>query len=294
MSETIEPGAQFGRFIVDAKLGSGTTGTVYKAHSFEGNKTVAIKVLSPKLARDKTVLLLFDEEASVGLELSHPNIVQTLYVGRYDDLPYIVFEFVHGLSLGSMIRNGPLPQQHCLWILRQLGQALRQLRQKGIVHQDIKPDNILIDGHGNAKLTDLGFARVAKGRLNWDGVAAGTVLYMSPEQALGRGDVDWRADIYALGATLYHAATGSPPFYASNEEDLMRMQVYERPQPAQVRNPKLSSPFASILDRMLEKKRELRFQNPEELLLLLRLLDIAPTSPFVAGSQTAQMAGSRL
>jgi serine/threonine protein kinase len=181
-----------------------------------------------------------------------------------------------------------------LWILRQLGQALRQLRQKGIVHQDIKPDNILIDGHGNAKLTDLGFARVAKGRLNWDGVAAGTVLYMSPEQALGRGDVDWRADIYALGATLYHAATGSPPFYASNEEDLMRMQVYERPQPAQVRNPKLSSPFASILDRMLEKKRELRFQNPEELLLLLRLLDIAPTSPFVAGSQTAQMAGSRL
>jgi len=289
MRETIEPGAQFGRFIVDGKLGSGTTGTVYKAHSIEGHKTVAIKVLSPKLAQDKTVLLLFDEEASVGLELSHPNIVQTIYVGRYDGLPYIVFEFVHGLSLGSMIQNGPLPQQHCLWILRQLGQGLRQLRQKGIVHQDIKPDNILIDGHGNAKLTDLGFARVVRGRLDWGGVAAGTVLYMSPEQALGRRDVDWRADIYSLGATIYHAATGSPPFYAENEEKLMRMQVHERAQSAQARNPKLSAPFASILDRMLEKSRDLRFQNPEELLLMLRMLDIAPTSPFVAGSEAPQV-----
>lgn len=286
MSAEIEPGTKFGRFVVDARLGSGTTGTVYRAHTLEGNKSVAVKVLDPELAKDKTVLLLFDEEAKVGLQLSHPNIVQTIYVGRHNELPFIVFEFVHGLSLGSMIRNGPLPQQHCLWILRQLGQALRELRRKGIVHQDIKPDNILIDGHGNAKLTDLGFARMSKGKVNWAGVAAGTALYMSPEQALGRKDVDGRADLYSLGATIYHAATGGPPFYSENEDELLRMHVNQRAESALVRNPKLHPDFAAILARMLEKDPQWRFKHPEELLLALRLLDIAPTSPFVAGSDT--------
>ncbi|MGD0092727.1 MAG: serine/threonine-protein kinase [Planctomycetota bacterium] len=286
MGATIEPGTKFGRFIVEAKLGSGTTGTVYRARSVEGNKTVAIKVLAQEIAKDKTVLLLFEEEAKVGLQLSHPNIVQTFYVGHHNDLPYIVFEFVHGLSLASMILKGPLPQQHCLWILRQLAQALRQLRQKGIVHQDIKPDNILIDGHGNAKLTDLGFARMVKGKLNWDGVAAGTVLYMSPEQALGRRDVDGRADLYSLGATIYHAATGLPPFVSENEEELMRMHVYRKAEPAQMHIPELDPAFSDILAKMLEKEPALRFQNPEELLLALRMLNIAATSPFVEGSVT--------
>ncbi|MCY3022513.1 MAG: serine/threonine-protein kinase [Planctomycetota bacterium] len=280
----ITAGTKFGPFVVEQKLGSGATGTVYRAHSIEGNKTVAIKVLAPELAKDKTTLLLFGEEAKVGLQLSHPNIVQTFYVGRHGDLPYIVFEFVHGLTLQSMLRGGPLPEGHCLWILRQLGQALRQLRQKGIVHQDIKPDNIMIDGHGNAKLTDLGLAKVTMGRVNWAGVAAGTALYMSPEQALGQKDVDWRADIYSLGATLYHAATGTPPFYSENEEELLRMHVEKRAESALVRNPKLNPDFAAILARMLEKDRQWRFQHPEELLLSLRLLDIAPTSPFVGGS----------
>lgn len=279
MSGEIERGTRFGQFIIDSKLGSGTTGTVYKAKSVIGNKTVAVKILAPRLAQDKTVLLLFDEEAKVGLQLSHPHIVQTLYVGHHDDLPYIVFEFVEGVSLGSLIRHGPLPQEHCLWILRQLGQALRQLRQRGIVHQDIKPDNILIDGQGNAKLSDLGFARIVKGRLRWDGVAAGTVLYMSPEQALGQSNVDCRADIYSLGATIYHAATGTPPFSSEIEEELMQLHVYQKAEPALLRNPHLNQEFAAILDKMLEKNPELRFQHPEELLLALRLLDITPQPP---------------
>jgi len=280
----IAPGTKFGRFIVENKLGSGTTGTVYRAHSVEGNVTVAIKVLAPELAKDKVVLMLFDEEAKVGMQLSHPNIVQTLYVGRHDGVPFIVFEFVHGLSLQSMLRSGPLPEGHCLWILRQLGQGLRELRKKGIVHQDIKPDNILIDARGNAKLTDLGFARVTMGKINWAGVAAGTPLYISPEQALGHKDVDGRADIYSLGATIYHAATGSPVFFSQSEDELMRMHAFQRAESALVKNPKLHPDFAAILARMLEKDPNYRFQHPEELLLALRLLDISPTSPFVAGS----------
>lgn len=266
-------------------MGSGTTGTVYRAHSIEGNKTVAIKVLAREIAKDPSVLTLFNEEAKVGLQLEHPNIVQTIYVGRFEDLPYIVFEFVHGLSLGSMLGRGPLPQEHCLWILRQLAQALRQLRQKGIVHQDIKPDNILIDSEGNAKLTDLGFARVTLGKVNWTGIAAGTALYMAPEQVQGLKNVDSRADIYGLGATIYHAATGSPPFMATTEKELMRMHLSKRPEPALARNPKLNPDFSNIVARMLEKDPAWRFQHPEELLLALRLLDIAPISPFVAGSK---------
>jgi serine/threonine-protein kinase len=210
--------------------------------------------------------------------------VQTIYVGRYGELPYIVFEFVHGLTLQSMLGAGPLPEPHCLWILRQLGQALRQLRQKNLVHQDIKPDNIIINHEGNTKLTDLGFARSFRGNISWAGVAAGTPLYISPEQAQGLPNVDGRADLYSLGATIYHAATGTPVFYSESEEELMRMHVTRRADPAISRNPKLHPDFSAILARMLEKDPQWRFQHPEELLLALRLLDVAPTSPFVSGT----------
>jgi eukaryotic-like serine/threonine-protein kinase len=281
----IPEGSKFGRFIVEREVGRGSNGTVYRAHSVEGNKTVAIKLLADNLAKDSAVLTMFDEEAKAGIELTHPNIVQTLYVGRYESTPYIVFEFVDGLSLGSMLKNGPLPQTHCLWILRQLAQALRHLRQKKIVHQDIKPENILIDGSGNAKLTDLGFAKVPQGKISWTGIAAGTALYISPEQCRGLKAVDGRADIYSLGATIYHAATGAPPFVSNNEIELLQMHLTRRPDAAKTRNPALNGDFSAILTRMLEKDPQWRYQDPEELLLSLRLLEIEPTSPFISGTK---------
>jgi eukaryotic-like serine/threonine-protein kinase len=281
----IAAGSKFGRFIVEKVVGRGSNGTVYRAHSVEGNKTVAIKLLADNLAQEPSVLTMFDEEAKAGLELSHPNIVQTLYVGRYEGTPYIVFEFVDGLSLGSMIKSGPLPQAHCLWILRQLAQALRQLRQKKMVHQDIKPENILIDKDGNAKLTDLGFAKLPQGKISWTGVAAGTALYISPEQARGLKAVDGRADIYSLGATIYHAATGAPPFYSINETELLHMHLTQKPEPANKRNKSLNGDFSAILSRMLEKDPQWRYQHPEELLLSLRLLEIEPVSPFISGTK---------
>src|SRR4051812_12195354 len=126
----LKEGEIFGRFVVEQLVGRGSTGSVFRARSIEGNKTVAIKILSDELAKDPVVVTMFDEEANAGLELSHPNIVQTIYVGKHDSVPYIVFEYVHGLSLGSMIQKGALSEEHCLWILRQLAQALRQLKQK--------------------------------------------------------------------------------------------------------------------------------------------------------------------
>ena len=188
--------------MIERRIGSGSTGTVYRARGPAPHTTVAIKVLAAELAQDSGVVQMFDEEANVGLQIKHPNIVQTLSVGREGGQPYIVFEFVHGLTLASQIQKGRLPEDQCLYLMRQLAQALRHLRQKGVVHQDIKPENILIEMNGNAKLTDLGFARVQHGKIDWSGFTVGTANYMSPEQADGTKDVDGRADLYALGATI--------------------------------------------------------------------------------------------
>jgi eukaryotic-like serine/threonine-protein kinase len=280
----LKEGEIFGRFFVEQLVGRGSTGSVFRARSIEGNKTVAIKILSDELAKDPVVLTMFDEEAHAGLELSHPNIVQTVYVGKHGAIPYIIFEYVHGLSLGSMIKKVAIPEEQCLWILRQLAQALRQLKQKHIVHQDIKPDNILIDSEGNAKLTDLGFAKIQAGKINWTGIAAGTALYISPEQVRGLKTVDERADIYSLGATIYHAATGTPPFRGTTEKSLLEAHLKRKPDSAKERNPKLNLHFSNILDRMLEKDPQWRYQTAEELLLDLRTLQISPTSPFVKGT----------
>ena len=280
----LKDGCAFGRFMIERFVGSGATGMVYRAHSLDGKRTVAVKVLAPHLAKDPGVVTMFAEEAKVGFQLNHANIVKTIEIGCTEGLHFIVFEFVDGMPLSTLLLKGPLEEGQCIWILRQLGQALRQLRQKSIVHQDIKPDNILIEGRGNAMLTDLGFARAPKGRMQWDGFAVGTPVYMSPEQARGLKTVDGRADLYSLGATIYHAATGRPPFESKDETELLMMHVKDRAEPARTRNPKLNADFSAILARMLEKDPQWRFQHPEELLLAIRMLEVTPVPPFVAGS----------
>ena len=282
-----EDGSTFGKFIIDRRIGAGTTGTVYKAHTPDNPAPLAIKVLAPELAKDSKIVTMFDEEAKVGLSMKHPNVVSAVDVGREHGRYFIVFEFVDGIPLAHLVKRGPLPEGQCLWILRQLAQALRHLRQKKIVHQDIKPDNILIESHGNAKLTDLGFARVAQGKMKWEGFAVGTPVYMSPEQAKGLRDVDGRADIYSLGATIYHSSVGQAPFDGKTEQELLTKHINMKPEPARNRNPKLNADFSAILMRMLEKDPGKRFQHPEELLLSIRMLEITAVPPFVAGTKPA-------
>ena len=283
----IAEGSKFAHFQVERRIGSGSTGTVYRARSLDSNMTVAIKVLHPHLAEIPGVVTMFDEEAQVGLQLSHPHIVQTIYVGRHDGLPFIVFEYVNGVALDILLQRGPLTEGQCVWVMRQIGQALRQLASKSIVHQDIKPDNILIDNAGNAKLTDLGFARLPLGKIDWDGFSAGTITYMSPEQARGAKGVtvDARADLYALGATIYHAATGQPPFVAERDRDLIQMHLTKKPLSVHARNPLLSGEFAAVLDKLLQKDPQQRYQHAEELLLALRMLKVAAVPPVVTASR---------
>jgi len=283
----IDIGSQVGEYVVERRLGSGSTGTVFSAKNNQNSRMVAIKAFAPELAAKPDLLAIFEEEANVGLQIKHPNIVQTLAVGRLGNQPYIIFEFVHGVNLGTHLKisKSSLPQEQCVHLMRQLAQALRHLRMKGIVHQDVKPDNVLIETSGNAKLTDLGFARAAKGKINWTGLRVGTPIYMSPEQADGTKRVDSRADLYSLGATIYHAATGTPPFVSESEAEILEMQKHKKSDPAWTRNAELGRPFCNILAKLLEKDPNQRYQQAEELLMALRDLKIEPVPPLITASR---------
>ncbi|HEY3325328.1 MAG TPA: serine/threonine-protein kinase [Planctomycetota bacterium] len=278
----LKPMSKFGHYLVESQVGVGSVGTVYRAHRVDDKQPVALKVLNIHHSGDQSLITMFREEAEVGLQLSHPNIVRTLDVGYEQDRYYIVFEYVVGTPLGEILERGKLPESQCIWILRQVGQALRQLNEKKIVHQDIKPDNLLIEKNGNVKLSDLGFARVPKGKMKWEGLAVGTPHYISPEVARGQEQVDCRADIYSLGATIYHAATGRPPFEADEEVDVLKAHVYQRLITPRVYNPDLSAEFCYVLCRMLEKDPRQRYQKPEEMLLALRSLGVK-AEPVVNG-----------
>ncbi|MCZ7649427.1 MAG: serine/threonine protein kinase [Planctomycetota bacterium] len=277
----------FGPYLLKRRLGRGATGTVWHAFDTQNNIPVALKFLSSRFIDNEDVLTMFEEEAKAGMQISHENVVKTLEVGRIDGRPYIAFELVVGQSLQELIERGPLKESQCIWVLRHMGQALRELRRKGVVHQDIKPDNILVENTGNCKLVDLGFARQAEGRIDWEGVAAGTAYYMSPEQCRAEPGVaiDSRSDVYSLGATIYHAATGVPPFKDDNEDVVLDMHIHAPLVPANRRNQKLSSDFAKILSMALQKNLAMRYQSPEELLLDLRNVGTKAEPPIVIGAR---------
>jgi serine/threonine-protein kinase len=283
----IDIGSQVGEYVVERRLGKGSTARVFSAKNNQNNQVVAIKAFQPELMDNQGLVSIFEEEGNIGLQVKHTNIVQTLAVGRIENQPYIIFEFVHGVNLGTHLNvtKGSLPEEQCLHLMRQMAQALRHLRMKGIVHQDVKPDNIIVDTFGHAKLTDLGFARSINGRIDWTGLRVGTPNYMSPEQADGTKPVDSRSDLYSLGATIYHAATGTQPFVSEDEGEVLEMQKHKKPDPAWSRNPDLSRPFCNILHKLLEKEPIRRFQQSEEILMALRDLKIEAVPPVVTASR---------
>jgi len=279
----IESGSNLGPYIVRKELGQGITGRVYYGWDPKTNAPVALKVLDPELSRDVSSATMFEEEGRAGLCVNSPQLVKTLKMGVENGCRYIAFEYVHGLPLANLILERPLGEAESIWVLRHVAQAVRELSRKGIVHQDIKPENILIEKTGNCKLSDLGFARVKDGLVKWDGYSAGTAFYMSPEQCQPwlRLPIDTRSDLYALGAVIYHAATGSPPFVAEEDEKVREMQIHQPVPPPIKRNPALSLPFSTFLLQMLNKDPARRFQTPEELLLEIRQLPVKATPPVV-------------
>ena len=265
-------GATIDAYIVISLLGKGGMGEVYKARDIRLGRLVALKIVSELWGRDEEFAVRFDREARAASALSHPNVAQVYWAGRFEGRPYFAMEYVDGRSLAEVLRgDGRLAGRTGLSYLRQTCDGLRAALAKGIIHRDIKPANLMLDGAGQIKIVDFGLARRVAGdaTLSRSDSVLGTPRYMSPEQALGR-PVDHRSDIYSLGATFYHLFAGEPPFDAPTPLALMMQHVNEQLPSLKVRNPHVPAQVCALVHRMLAKRPEDRYQSYDDVLADLR------------------------
>ncbi len=255
-----------GRYSLDHELGRGGMGVVFLARDVALDRAVAIKLLPPDLAARDDLRAAFLREARTAARLSHPHIVPIHAVEEHGDLVFFVMAFVDGETLGSRVRRrGPLPPAEAMRITQEVAWALAHAHAHGVVHRDVKPDNILLErGTGRALVTDFGIARVAQSFDPGGGVPAGTPQYMSPEQARG-DDVDGRSDLYSLGVTAYFASTGRLPFEASNAHALLLKHAEAPAPPVRAAAPRLPRLFADAVDRLLAKTPDERFASADAL-----------------------------
>ncbi|MBA3557242.1 MAG: protein kinase [Gemmatimonadaceae bacterium] len=243
---------------VGGELGRGGMAVVYRATDLRLRRDVAVKVLPPDLAFRADVRARFMREAETSAQLNHPNIVPIYSVDERGGIAFFVMALVEGESVGQrIVREGRLGIDETRRILRDVADALAYAHSRGVVHRDIKPDNILLDRHGGRPMvTDFGIARAAEAdsRLTVTGVAVGTPAYMSPEQATGERELDGRSDIYSLGIVAYHMLAGETPFKASNTPAMLMKHLSERPRPMREHRPEIPAELAMIIERSLSKR----------------------------------------
>jgi len=279
------------------KLGEGGMGSVFLARQVSLDRRVAVKVLHQQFARDQGYLERFMREAKLVARLDHPNVVRALDAGESGGFYYLTMEYVEGRSLQQAIEEQDrLPEAEALGIAAQILKALEFADGRGIVHRDIKPDNILIDAVGTAKLADLGLAREAGGHtdLTQSGTMMGTPHYMSPEQAEGKRDLDVRSDIYSLGATLFRAVTGKPPFEGQTAAVIVARRLAEPPPEAGAVNPEVSPECSGMIRRMMSRDRNLRHQTPAAVLTeIAAILEKSGSAPPAAAAPEPEPAPKR-
>ncbi|MCH7875932.1 MAG: serine/threonine protein kinase [Gemmatimonadetes bacterium] len=257
-----------GRYSLERELGRGGMGIVYLARDVALDRPVAIKLLPPALATQPESRERFLREARTAAGLSHPNIVPIHLVEEQDDLVYFVMALVDGESLGDRVRRaGPMKSADAAKLVQEVAWALAYAHGRGVIHRDIKPDNILIDGgSGRALVTDFGIARVTTtGTISQQGEILGTLQYMSPEQASGDGTIDGRADLYSLGVTAFFALTGRLPFESPNPAALVAMHITEPAPPLKSVSSMVPARLAEAVDRCLAKDPAARFASGEAL-----------------------------
>ncbi len=250
------------------RVGAGAMGTVFKARHKRLNRIVALKILKPSLARNKRYVQRLRREARIVASLSHPHIVTGYDLGEESGYHFFVMEFVEGKSLRQLlIEWGIFSEDYVLRVARETAMALDHAFERRVIHRDIKPGNILIDEGGNVKLTDMGLAKgPADLTLTRDGATVGTPMYVSPEQARNPQDVDVRSDLYSLGATLYHMATGVPPFSGDTMAELITRVLNDNVVPPDEVNSVVSPGMSLVIRKLLAKNLTVRYQTPRELL----------------------------
>ena len=256
------------QYLVDAEIGRGGMAVVYRATDVRLNRRVAIKLLPPELAFNPDVRERFLREAQTSAQLTHPHIVPIYTVDEREGLVYFVMALVDGESLAQRLSREPrLPIADARLVLADVADALAYAHGRGVVHRDVKPDNIMIDRvTGRAVVTDFGIARATAGdsRLTVTGVAVGTPAYMSPEQAMGERELDGRSDLYSLGVVGYQMLAGAPPFRAANTPAMLVKHLSETPRPLDTQRPDAPAGLVHAIMRALAKKPEHRWADAAE------------------------------
>jgi hypothetical protein len=284
----LKPGVTLGDFVIEAQIGQGGMGTVFRARQQSMDRPVALKVLPEALSQNRSLVERFTQEIRVTARLEHPNIVTAFFAGEDDGFLYFTMSLIEGESLASRIeREGAIPQEqaiaYCLKIVDALEYAWDEHQ---ILHRDINPANIMVDQRGEVKLLDMGIAKslCEESVLTAHGEFIGTPNYVSPEQARGDADLDCRLDIYSLGATLYDMLTAEQPFTGKSVFAVLTKIVKEMPSPVNAVNPAVLPWLADLVNRLMSKDREDRPESYSELRGLLTQVDESALDTVVQAS----------
>ena len=285
----LEPGTRIGPYEIRGVIGQGGMGVVYRAHDDRLQRDVAIKFMSEVFSGDSTRTRLMQQEARAASKLSHPNIVTVFDVGTSAGLMYVVTELLEGESLREVVKRGPTPWRTALGLAIQIADGLAAAHEQGIVHRDIKPDNVFVTHEGRVKILDFGVATLrptdkdgltsaTAQTVSQGGLLIGTVGYMSPEQTRGE-KVDQRSDLFAFGCLLYELLTGRATFDGSSPISVLAAIQRDTPVPLEELVPSMRHDLARVVDRCLEKDPAKRFPSARELAFSLRLIETSRQAP---------------